>query len=83
MKEIIEDEQALVNPSFVLEGQSKMHAASQHATDNARAQVEELRKSYEELTDLCQQQRNLCIICVKFHMMTRQVSKKLIIARME
>lgn len=75
IKEISEDEQALVNPSFVLEKESKVHAATQQAIDGVKAQVEELRKSYGELTDFCQQQTDLYVIFVKFHMMTRQVSK--------
>ena len=75
MKEINEDEQALVNPSFVLEEASKVHAATQQAIDSVKARIEELRKSYNELTDLCQQQTDLHIICVKFCMETRQVSK--------
>ena len=74
MKEMNEDEQALANPSFVLEKESKMHAATQQAIDSVEVQMEELRKSYNELTDFCQQQTDLYIIFVKFHMMTRQVS---------
>ena len=75
MKEIDEDQQSLVNPSFVLEEEGKVHAATQQAIDRVKAQMEELRKSYKELTDLCQQQTDLYIIFVKFHMMTRQVSR--------
>ena len=54
-----------------------MHAATQQAIDSVKAQVEELKKNYKELTDLCQSKRDLFIVCVKFHMMTRQVSEYL------
>ena len=74
MKEIDEDQQSLVNPSFVLEEEGKVHAATQQAIDRVKAQMEELRKSYKELTDLCQQKRDTFVLCMKFHMMTRQVS---------
>ena len=79
MVKINEDAQALVDPSFVTEeaSESKMHAITQQAIDSVKAQVEELRKSFKELTNLCQQKRDLFIVCVKFHMITRQVSKEL------
>ena len=74
MGKIREDAQALVNPSFVSEEEGEVHAATKKAIDSVKAQVEELKKSYKELTDLCQQKRDLFIVCVKFHMTTRQVS---------
>ena len=75
MKKIREDAQVLINPDFVSDEDEgkKMHSATQQAIDNVKTQVEELRKSYKELTDLCQQKRDLFIVCVKFHMTTRQV----------
>ena len=74
MGKIREDAQVLLNPSFIAEEEGKMHAATQQAIDTVKAQVEELKKSYKELIDLCQQKRDLFIVCVKFHMTTRQVS---------
>ena len=77
MKTLDEDAQVLVNPSFVSEKDGKMHSATQQAIDTVKEQVEELKKTYKELTDLCQQKRDLFIVCVKFHMTTRQVSIQL------
>ena len=77
MKTLDEDAQVLVNPSFVSEKDGKMHSATQQAIDTVKEQVEELKKTYKELTDLCQQKRDLFIVCVKFHMTTRQVSVQL------
>lgn len=77
MVKINEDAQALLHPSFVLEEERKMRAVTHQAIDSVKVQVEELRKSFKELTDLSQQKRDLFIVCVKFHMMTRQVSKEL------
>ena len=74
MGKIREDAQALINPSFVSESEGEVHASTKQAIDSVKAQVEELKKSYKELTDLCQQKRDLFIVCVKFHMTTRQVS---------
>ena len=74
MGKIREDAQALINPGFISEGEEEMHSATKQAIDSVKAQVEELKKNYKELTDLCQQKRDLFIVCVKFHMTTRQVS---------
>ena len=73
MNKIREDAQVLINPDFVSDEEDKIHSATQQAIDNVKSQVEELKKSYKELTDLCQQKRDLFIVCVKFHMTTRQV----------
>ena len=74
MKKIREDAQVLINPDFVSDEKGKkMHSATQQAIDSVKNQVEELKKSYKELIDLCQQKRDLFIVCVKFHMTTRQV----------
>ena len=74
MKKIREDAQVLINPDFALNEEGEMHSATQQAIDSVKEQVEELKKNYKELTDLCQQKRDLFIVCVKFHMTTRQVS---------
>ena len=73
MKKIREDAQVLINPDFVSDEEGKIHTSTLQAIDSVKAQVEELKKNYKELTDLCQQKRDLFIVCVKFHMTTRQV----------
>ena len=74
MKKIREDAQILINPDFVSDEEGKkMHSATQQAIDSVKSQVEELKSNYKELIDLCQQKRDLFIVCVKFHMTTRQV----------
>ena len=75
MGQIQDDVQVLINSDFVSDEESKMHSATQQAIDSVKEQVEELKKNYKELTDLCQQKRDLFIVCVKFHMTTRQVRK--------
>lgn len=75
MEGIDEDVHVLINPDSVPGGEGKMHSAMQKAIDSMKTQVEELRKSYKELTDLCQQKRDTFVLCVKFHMMTRQVRR--------
>ena len=76
MEGIDEDVHVLINPDSesVPGGEGKMHSAMLQAIDRVKTQVEELRKSYKELTDLCQQKRDTFVLCMKFHMMTRQVS---------
>ena len=74
MKKIHEDAQVLINPNFVSDEEDRMHSATQQAIDSVKDQVEELKKDYKELIDLCQQKRDLFIVSVKFHMTTRQVS---------
>ena len=78
LKKIHEDAQTLDDTTLVSEDEDKgkMHAAAQQAMDTVNAQVEELKKSYKELFDLCQQKREVCLVCVKFHMMTRQVCQQ-------
>ena len=73
MEKINEDAQSLANPIFVSNGEGELYTATQQAIDSVKAQVEELKKRYEELIDLSQQKRDLFIVCVKFHMMARQV----------
>lgn len=77
MVKIYEDAQALADPRCASEEKEKMQAATRQVTNSVKAQVEDLKKSYKKLVDLIQQKKELFIICVKFHMMTRQVSKEL------
>ena len=75
MEKISEDAQVLINPDFASDEEGEMHSATQQAIDSVKEQVEELKKNYKELTDLCQQKRDTFVLCVKFHMMTRQVRR--------
>ena len=76
MEKIDEDAHVLINSDLASDEEGKrMHSAMQQAIDSVKTQVEELRKSYKELTDLCQQKRDTFVLCVKFHMMTRQVGR--------
>jgi hypothetical protein len=75
MEEIDEDVHVLISPDSVSGGEGKMHSAMQQAIDSVKTQVQELSKSYKELTDLCQQKRDTFVLCMKFHMMTRQVRR--------
>ena len=76
MEKIDKDAEVVIAPPFASEGEEggqKMHSATQQAIDSMKAQVEELKKSYKELTDLCQQKRDTFVLCMRFHMFTRQV----------
>ena len=74
MNHMREDATVLTNPRF---NSGEMSAEAQEATksavENVKATLDELNDSYKELTTLCQQKRDLFIVCVKFHMTTRQV----------
>ena len=76
MEGIDEDVDVLISPAAdsVPGGEGKMHLAMQQAIDRVKTHVEELRKNYKELTNLCQQKRDTFVLCMKFYMMTRQVS---------
>ena len=76
MEKIDEDAHVLINSDLASDEEGKrMHSAMQQAIDSVKTRVEELKKSYKELTDLCQQKRDTFVLCVKFHMMTRQVGR--------
>ena len=74
MKKIDEDAQSLVEPTALPEREGEVHTPTHEATDSVKTQTEELRANYKELADLWQRKRDMCVICVKFHMMIRQVS---------
>ena len=74
MKKVREDAHILINPNFVSDEEGKeVHSSTQQAIDRVKTQVEELDKNYKELRGLCQQKRDVFIVCVKFHMTSRQV----------
>ena len=74
MKRIDEDSQTLVKPTLSSEGEGEVHTPTHQAVDIVKTQADELKASYKELTELWQGKRETCLVCVKFHMMTRQVS---------
>ena len=76
---IDEDAHVLINSDLVSDEEGeKMHSTMQQAIDGVKTRVEELKKSNKELTDLCQQKRDTFVLCMKFHMMTRQVGRHLL-----
>ena len=72
MKKLYEDGQTVVEP--LCEGEAEVHTPTHQAVDSVKTQLDELKSSYKELTELWQEKRDMCVVCVKFHMMTRQVS---------
>ena len=75
MGRIKEDANVLINPSFApQETEETMHSATKEAITLVKNQLDDLTKTYERLMTFCQQKRDLCIVCVKFHLTSRQVS---------
>ncbi len=74
MDRIRADANILINPTFApRETEETMHSATKEAIEVVKGQLNDLVATYQELMTLCQQKRDLFIICVKFHMFTRQV----------
>ncbi len=67
-----EDSEILTNPRFTGEGGS-MHEATKQVVDTVKKSLGELNATHQQLITMCQQKRDLFIVCVKFHMTTRQV----------
>ena len=75
MTKIKQDAGELCDPNHLPnESEAEMHAAMQKAQAAVQTQLQELTKTYQTLSDICQQKRDLYIVCVKFHMNLRQVS---------
>lgn len=69
-----EDAEILCNPRFgSKETDDGDHAATKQAVTVVRTTLNTLNVIYKDLTTMCQQKRDLFIVCVKFHMTTRQV----------
>lgn len=74
MDRIRTDANILINPTFApRETEDTMHSATKEAIQLVKEQLNDLTATYQELMNLCQQKRDLFIVCVKFHMTTRQV----------
>ena len=74
MTKIKHDAAEMCNPDFLPnESEGEMHAAMQKAVEAVQTQIQELTKTYQQLSTVCQQKRDLYIVCVKFHMNLRQV----------
>lgn len=82
MEKMREDSDVLTNPRFLCsqgdgggEEQEKMHQTTKTAIENVREVMKTLSSTHQQLITMCQQKRDLFIVCVKFHMTTRQVSQ--------
>jgi hypothetical protein len=76
MTKIKQDAGELCNPNHLPnESEAEMHAAMQKAQAAVQTQLQELTKMYQKLSDICQQKRDLYIVCVKFHMNLRQLQQ--------
>lgn len=74
MDHIREDAHCLINPTFApKESEQNMHSATKEAIETVKEKLADLSKTYQELMTICQQKRDLFIVCVKFHMTNRQV----------
>jgi len=74
MDHIREDGHVLINPTFApQETEENMHSATKEAVGLVKDQLKDLTDTYNQLMTLCQQKRDFFIVCVKFHMTTRQV----------
>jgi phage-related tail protein len=76
MTKIKQDAGELCDPNHLPnESEAEMHAAMQKAQAAVQTQLQELTKTYQTLSDICQQKRDLYIVCVKFHMNLRQLQQ--------
>lgn len=81
IERVREDADVLTNPRFGQDSSdsqqedSTMHEATKQVVDSVKEIIGELNKTHQQLMTMCQQKRDLFIVCVKFHMTTRQVGK--------
>ena len=69
-----EDAEILCNPQFgSKDNDDGEHTATKVAVSVVHTTLNEINVSYKDLTTMCQQKRDLFIVCVKLHMTTRQV----------
>ena len=74
MSKIRKDGNSLINPKFApSETEENMHSATKQAIETVKAKLTDLSETYHDLMSMCQQKRDLFIVCVKFHMTSRQV----------
>lgn len=75
LERVREDADVLTKPRFGQESEGGMHEATQQVVETVKKGIEELNTTHQQLVTMCQQKRDLFIVCVKFHMTTRQVGK--------
>ena len=71
-----EDSNVLTNPHFLSttsESEDKIHEGTKKAVESVKVTMDLLNATHQQLITMCQQKRDLFIVCVKFHMTTRQV----------
>lgn len=76
MDKMREDAAVLTNPHFLSssgELSSEMQATTKKAVQSVKETMDQLSTTHQQLITMCQQKRDLFIVCVKFHMTTRQV----------
>lgn len=68
------DSKVLMHPQFsVSEEDGEMHETTRKAVETVKVTMDLVNSSHQQLMTMCQQKRDLFIVCVKFHMTTRQV----------
>ena len=72
MTKIREDAKVLLNPHFDPK-EDDMHSATKQVMETIRTSLKDLADTYQKLISTSQDKRDLFIVCVKFHMTTRQV----------
>ena len=68
-----EDSKFLMRPQFSASEKEDMHEATEKAVQTVKESMEAVNATHQQLMTMCQQKRDLFIVCVKFHMTTRQV----------
>lgn len=71
-----EDSNVLTNPHFLStteDSKEGMHEGTKKAVQSVKVTMDQLNATHQQLITMCQQKRDLFIVCVKFHMTTRQV----------
>ena len=74
MGKMREDADILTQPKFSpTDTEETMHDATKEAIESVKLSIQHLNSIYQQLITMCQQKRDLFIVCVKFHLTTRQV----------
>ena len=77
MEKMREDADVLANPHFLSapDADKDMLESTKKAIQSVEETMKQLSSTHQQLITMCQQKRDLFIVCVKFHMTTRQVSR--------
>ena len=76
MEKMREDAEVLTNPHFLTSSgvvSKEMQETTKKAVESVKGTMDQLSSTHQQLITMCQQKRDLFIVCVKFHMTTRQV----------